>query len=371
MEKINEKKEETSVKILIRNKEGNEEELKNTIKDIISNSKKVFNLTHDSDIDGIASAALLLRYNIIKNVKDVFFANYSGERSNEAISKIKNINEKNSCLIMTDFNNITNPEFLEALKEFKNKGNSIILLDHHPVKENIDNLDVIDAAIFGENKDRCGTDLVYEFVIRENEKEEDKITNQVVKLAHYSDFYLYKNTDLQYIIEKLSDIIDYINDHSKVHAENRSLRKLVKLFAIGDLNNSFLERIYEKHKKNEIKYLEKLNNNLTTFEINNIKIGVGISKGIKSNKACESIFDKTNADIAIFINEKSNNGSIRTKHYDSIALARNLGGNGHPKASGFSISNINLKTKKGKQEAVEFIKKKAEEVASKITKIEE
>jgi len=369
MEEINEK-EETSVKILIGNKEGNEEEFKNVIKDIISNSKKVFNFTHNSDIDGIASAALLLHYNIIKNVNDIFFANYSGERNNEAISKIKNINEKNSCLIMTDFNNITNPEFLEALKEFKNKGNHIILLDHHPVKENIDNLDVIDAAIFGENKDRCGTDLVYEFVIRENEKEEDEITNQIVKLAHYTDFYLYKDTDLQDIIEKISDIIGYINDHSKVYAENGRLRELVKLFATGDLNNSFLEEVYEKHKKIEGIYLEKLNNNLTTFEINNIKIGVGISKYLKSNKACERIFKETNADIAIFINGKNNAGKIRSKHYDTRALAINLGGNGHPEASGFSIPNISLETKKDKQKAVEFIKKKAEEVASKITKIE-
>jgi DHHA1 domain. len=94
-----------------------------------------------------------------------------------------------------------------------------------------------------------------------------------------------------------------------------------------------------------------------------LKVDVGFSKNLKSNNACEKIFEKTNADIAIFVNIKSGSVSIRRKDkckVDLTKLASYFGGGGHPYASGFNLDKESLKTiktKKGKQKLLDKISK--------------
>ncbi|MGC8687951.1 MAG: DHH family phosphoesterase [Candidatus Micrarchaeia archaeon] len=360
-----------SVKMFINGIEcSNENDLFNKINEIIKNKNNdAYNLTHNSDIDGIVSAALLLRNKIIKDRDHILFCNYGGEIKDEIIKKINSINKKNTCLIITDFGIPQNDlGFLNSLEEFKKEGGYIIMLDHHPTKFEPDEkyLNLFDATVFGENKNLCGAELVYKFIISKENK--DNISDKLVELAHKSDFYLYKGTNLEEVVEKISNIIDYINDHARIHSENKNLRRLSEYISKNEFENEFINELYKKFKKNEAKYIDELNSNIYTFEINNIKVGVGFSKGIKSNKACEIIFDKTNSDIAIFINIKSSSGSIRTKSFDSTELARSLGGNGHPKASGFNL-NFKIKTKKSKEYVVKLIKEKTENTAEKLYRI--
>jgi nanoRNase/pAp phosphatase (c-di-AMP/oligoRNAs hydrolase) len=371
-----EENKDSQVKMFIAGIECSENDVFNKIKKIVDNKDiYIYNLTHNSDIDGIVSAALLLNKKIIKNKNDILFCNYDKEIKNEIIKKINNINRKNVCLFITDFNIPQDDlEFLNSLEKFKKRGGYIIELDHHPTKFEPDKkyLNLFNVIIFGENKNFCSADLVYKFIIfNENKNKEDKILNKIVELAHLSDFYLYKGTNLEETIEKISDIIDYINNHAKIHVENKNLRRIVEYMSKNELENKFINEFYNKFKKNINKYINELNNNIYTFEIdNNIKFGVGFSTNIKSNKACEIIFSKINPnpDIVIFINRKSGSGSIRTKSIDSTELARILGGNGHPKASGFNL-NLKIKTKKSKEEVLKLIKEKAENVATKLIKI--
>ncbi|MGC8679853.1 MAG: DHH family phosphoesterase [Candidatus Micrarchaeia archaeon] len=365
-------KEENGIFYVVNNKIiDDDNEVKNAIKSIIKNYN-IYNLTHQTDLDGIVSAALLLRSKII-NLDKMYFGNYSEEDIERVINELKEIKGSNNCLILTDINNLDKSNFTEFLKHFREDGNKIIVLDHHPLKSNINDVaKMLDVAVIGENK-FCGADLVYEYIIKNINDDIDEIFDSITNLAHLSDFYLYKGTVYEYHVEKLSEVIDYINSHSRsIDTQNRKLKDMVKNISLGAYNDTKINKIFEKYKKEEEKYMKILLSEGNLFEFKNdegnLKIGVGFSKNLKSNNACEAIFKKTYANIALFVNIKSGSVSLRRKNECNVDLgkiASYFGGGGHAYASGFNLDKKTLnkiKTEEGKNELIDKIK----EVINKI-----
>ena len=88
---------------------------------------KIYNVTHGSDLDGMASAALLVQYYGIP-LKNIAFINHGGKIYEEALTFIKNIKGSGNLLIISDFGIIPPlyPTMRDAIRGFKQRGNNII-----------------------------------------------------------------------------------------------------------------------------------------------------------------------------------------------------------------------------------------------------
>ena len=146
---------------------------------------KIYQLTHSSDLDGMASAALMRHYYGIP-LDRIFFANYDGEIFKDAVSAIKGIKGKGDLLLISDFGmNAKNVKPMkDALQRFKAQGNYVIWLDHHPWTEleTKELAKVCDILVNGELTS-CGTELVYKFLCKR-----DAFGDKLVAITHLADF---------------------------------------------------------------------------------------------------------------------------------------------------------------------------------------
>ncbi len=333
---------------------------------------KIYNVTHGSDLDGIASAALLVRYYQVP-LKNIAFINHGGKVYDEALAFIKNIGGSGNLLIISDFGIIPPlyPKMLDAVKKFNRNGNKIIWLDHHPWRDYI--LKGISrhcsVMVAGENKDFCGAELVYKLLCKQ-----DAYGDRLTRITHLADFALKsgkKNDDF------LVDKIGYaIKDLGNDRARNPRLLKLVQTIANGDIDSKFINAAYVRYRKKADPELKKLKKDVEMIETNGVKIGVGFGKKISHQEACMMMLNKMKYDIAIYISSETGHSSVRSLRdskswgVDSSPISFALDGGGHPLASGFSLeeSGLDLNRKRVQDDIVENIRKISKRIYSKKIK---
>ncbi len=318
-------------------------------------------MTHGSDLDGIASAALLVHYYGVP-LRNIVFINHGGRIYDDALAYIKNIKGGGNLLVISDFGIIPPlyKKMLAAVKKFDRNGNRIIWLDHHPWRDYI--LKGISrhcsVMVAGENRDFCGAELVYRLLCKR-----DAYGDRLTRVTHLADFALKsgrKGEDL--LVDKMGYAIKYLgNDRAK----NPKLLKLVSAIASGDIDSRFMNGVYKKYRKVADPQLKKLRKDLEIIETNGLRIGVGFGRKISHQEACMMMLEKMKCDIAIYISSETGHSSIRSMRdagswgVDSSAIAIALDGGGHPLASGFSLgeSGLDLKRKKVQDTVVQNIKK--------------
>lgn len=295
--------------------------------------KNIFSLTHQSDIDGVGSAALIKMSYGIPN-KNMFFADYSPANVIRSKQEITKAAKDGAVLIIADLglNEATKQPMLDLIKTIKNKNGSVYWFDHHMwgdgwIKEVASKCD---AAIVNENAKYCATEIV-----RNELSLNSAFCKRFAQIVHYSDFNLRpKNKEyMKMIIMYAMSITSYsqINDYSK---RNDKLRHISEVISKGRMSDSIIKKDAAKFDKtNTARIKELISKRLIILD----NVAVGFQKRVNSTLAGSEIIKRSGKDIAVYINTDDVHGHIRTKKADCVKLANYFGGGGHPHAAGFTL----------------------------------
>ena len=325
---------------------------------------KIYQITHSADLDGMASAALMRHYYKVP-LNRIFFTNYDGKIFKGAVSVIKSLKGRGDLLLISDFGmNAKNVKPMkDALQGFKERGNYVIWLDHHPWTEHETNeiAKVCDILVNGEMAS-CGTELVYKFLCRR-----DAFGDRIVAITHLADFvdtcfFVHRDcfvkqikritkkvkskSDVQSareerIIRRLGSVIKELGRGDS--PSSPGLRKVVDLLSSGQLEAPLIKKIEKRYIEETAPYRRELLGNAKVYGLNGIKVAIGFSKKINNQEACMTMQEKLKSEVAIYINYGSGHCSVRSDvTVDSSGISRALGGGGHPQASGFSIEPSQL-----------------------------
>lgn len=295
--------------------------------------QNVYVISHASDIDGVGSAALIKKkYNLTSS--RLFFSDYSKEGIEYVDKKLSRFYKNGITLYITDLgvNDSILSSYLKILKKVRKYEGKIYWFDHHPWSERaIKTLaSLCEAAIIGENKQYCATEITYrELGFR------GSFTKNFVNLVHHSDFNITpkSKTDYKMVGAYALSTTFYNTNRSWDYKTNR-LRHMAEVISNGRFIDAKIKKDAETFEKVNDARVKKM---LKGLEIRK-NVAVGFSKHVQSTYGCMAVVEASKKPIGIYVNVELGRGHIRSTGPDITALARSMGGGGHPRASGFNVS---------------------------------
>jgi oligoribonuclease NrnB/cAMP/cGMP phosphodiesterase (DHH superfamily) len=290
---------------------------------------RVILFSHESDVDGIFSTAIgLIRYPQART----FFLDYSKESFMKIINQFffSNESQEKNLYIISDlgFNDSLLSIFISALNNFNKIKNEIIWVDHHPWSKNtIDEINSFVELILDDSGKKCATELMYERFLLDND-----YAKHLANLAHSTDFFIKD----QYITP-LPEIIRYYLTFNDSYERLSKLANKISKGILWDIQLSEDYKKYEFLRDNDKKQVSK---ELKIKKIDDLNVVfVRSTPYLQTSLFSEEIFNKTNADLAIFYG-KNGKISIRRNNdkIDCNAIALKLiDGGGHKFAAGGTI----------------------------------
>ena len=324
----------------------------------------LYNITHISDFDGMSSAALLVRYHGLR-LENIFFTSYTGELFEDTVRLLKGFSGRNNTFIITDIgmNDSMLKPVREGLAHLKKLGNKVLWFDHHlwSMPQIRALAPYCDFMVVGENEERCGAELVWEFLCPK-----DAYGRRLDRLVNLADFSLQSKylkgaskSELA-LVDKLGFVIKHLGQDRAVN--NRKLREFVGCIARGDYNAKLIRDAYKAYVKMTSANLKKMLSTAKIMTIKGHKVAIGFSTKLQNQQACMEMIAKLKAEISIYIPEDSGHASIRALAPISIfKIAKTLGGGGHPYAAGFTIDKkkYDLSDSTGKEKLLSLLVKTA------------
>ena len=309
----------------------------------------IVSLTHEHDLDGLGSQAIILRYyrvkrEIKKEEIKLFYAHYLDFKE-----KIKTILDKKDLpdeLIISDIG--FNDDFVNLFNLFeraKSKGCKISWFDHHIVDEKIKKEISKFCKIYINDPKRCAAEIVKDYFLPS-----DPIAIKISQYARDTDFKTKKYpiaTDLQLIIgfnrgdDKIKEKIQIVQLLSEGDFENEWFRK--QLEALKEWNEKESRLAIERAKIIDLDDDEK-------FAISHARIGGGrITELLKEHYPGLLAY--------IGVDERYNESIIFSNKINCREFARLFNGGGHVERAGFWHENIFNSDKKFTTEFIKDVKK--------------
>ncbi len=318
--------------------------------------QNVFVISHASDIDGVGAAALIrMKYSV--PLSNIFFSEYSHESIAYVRGMLSREYKKGINLFIADLgaDDWLIGDYLKIVEPIRRNGGSVFWFDHHSWSE-----DAIrrlasrcDVAIVGENPRYCGTEITYrELGFR------DRFIKEFVKVVHYSDFNLKPRTEREFNLVGLYTLA--ITSYAEIKSKDAKTAKLRHIVEVISGKKFFDGRI-----TGDARRFDAINRKRTDAMLKGMivrkRFAVGFSEGIQSTAGCIAVRKAANRSIGIYVNIKDWKGHIRCENKDISLLARNMGGGGHPHASGFFINPMQfgyLKRRSDRERLADFLEKK-------------
>ncbi|NHJ20494.1 MAG: hypothetical protein EAX91_06110 [Candidatus Lokiarchaeota archaeon] len=296
----------------------------------------IVSLTHEHDLDGLGSQAIIQRYFTLKaeiqsGEINYFFADYT-----DFVEKIKSILKKESVpsqLIISDMGfNDSFKEVFPLFGEAKSKGCTICWFDHHivdpSIKGEIKNL----ISIYINDPKRCAAEIVKEHYLRD-----DQVASKIADFARDTDF----RTDQHKQASDIQSIIGF----NRGAQNDQNKHEIVRLLSLGDFDNPwFTEQLSILNKWLEEESASSLNRSIVLpveffgdVIVSWAKIGGGRITRILKQKY-------TNAKAFIGIDTRNNDIIIYSDFINCREFARNFDGGGHNERAGFKYSPIFKRT---------------------------
>ena len=329
----------------------------------------IYSLTHIADLDGMASAALLVR-NYGMDIGNIVFVNYGNPEFGNAMDSISGIGGPGNALVITDFSMTEENSAVmnRVLSGFKKKGNMIIWLDHHPWGKSLvaGASGYCDVMIVGENPCFCGAELTYRLLCKK-----DRYSDELMRITHLSDFWLKSKS------KRDNDLVNNIAfglRHLRSYADSEDrMREFVSGLAGGNLYPEVVDNSYKDYMKKTRPVLRGMLKTCSVVRVNGIRIGIGFGRVLSAQEACMAIIERLKCDVGIYVSVESLHGSMRSKRreetwgIDILKLAGSMSGGGHPLAAGFSIehSGYDLSKAQDRKRVVERIRETAERLYKK------
>lgn len=293
---------------------------------------KVLIFSHESDLDGLYSAAIgLIRY----PQAATFFLGYGVEnfqKMGNFVYSATHFSKERGLIIISDLG--LNDDLIDTcasiFSEAQRNGWKIMWVDHHPWS-----LAAIDAAkqyaelVLDSSGTKCAADLMYERLLPEN-----SLASKLASMAHTMDFF----TKDQY----LTPITELIKYYQTLPDYYERLSLLARKSAKAILWDVEMQDDYAKYAKLRDDAKVQAMSAIQIREIGNVKAAfVQSSPYLQSSLFSEDVFAATGADLVLFYSIKGK-VSIRRSN-DKVScrqVAMNLPeGGGHDYAAGAAFQS--------------------------------
>jgi oligoribonuclease NrnB/cAMP/cGMP phosphodiesterase (DHH superfamily) len=323
-------------------------------------------ISHRKDLDGLSSAALMVRY-FTKHRPLPFYLTLRDYPDGSNIIEDRLLDIKGSEIYLADL--ATDQKFIDEvvtkLRRLKANNNKIVWMDHHPTREDIAasikrTVDLLDLR----ESTTTGSETVYDRLYRKNSIK-DEHAELLARLGHDSDLMEMKIS----VTQKLVMLIDYYNFIDAGTTFYPDLIQLVLYLAAPKkeadpeaiLMQDHLQqltrykKLLEKEKKRVFENVEIVNTGgykFAIFKYPTIFSGTRISAEVLSNFEVDASIGYS----------QDGSGSVR-RNNSSVScrqIAKLLGGGGHEFAAGFSLGfEINNKgdDSRARQMIIEALKK--------------
>lgn len=293
---------------------------------------KVMIFSHESDLDGLYSAAIgLLRYPQAMTV----FLGYGAENFQKLgnfIYSATHYSSERGLIIIADLG--LNDDLIETCKQIFSDavkdGWKIMWVDHHPWSQQaIDAVRPLVEIVLDASGNKCAADLMHETLLPAN-----ALAGKLAGMAHTMDFF----TKDQYLTP-ISELIRYYQTFPDFYDR---LSGLARKSAKGTLWDVDMQSDYNDYVRLRDEAKEQVFATMQIRQAGRFKVAyVQSSPYLQSSLFSEEVFAKTNADLAMFYSVKGK-VSIRRSN-DSIScrdVAANLPeGGGHAYAAGATFKS--------------------------------
>ena len=310
----------------------------------------IVSLTHEHDLDGLGSQAIIRRYfNLTSENRNneiiYYFADYTDFV--EKINAILSTESIPSQLIITDmgFNDLFN-EVFSKFRKAAEKGCQICWFDHHIVDESIKEEIRSLVQLYINNPEQCAAEIVKDYYLKN-----DQIASKIAEFARDTDF----RTKNYKIASNLQSIISYNRGAQK----DQNKHKIVDLLSQGDFHNPWFGE--------QLRSLKKWLEDESSFSLDHAMVfpvelfgDVVISWARIGGGKITRVLREKYSDAKAFIGIDIRNYDIII-HSDFIncrEFAREFEGGGHKERAGFKFSHIFEKANVLNQSFIDEILKK-------------
>ncbi|HET7149107.1 MAG TPA: DHH family phosphoesterase [Candidatus Nitrosopolaris sp.] len=290
---------------------------------------KVIIFSHESDLDGIFSAAIgLIRYPQARPV----FLNYGAEgvlKMRGFIEAATRSSQEKGIVIISDLGLSCDPSLIDSCTETfsiaKNKGWSIVWIDHHPWPENaIRSIEPHVELVLDSVSSKCAAELIYEKFLSGN-----RVAEKLASLAHTMDYF----TNDQYLTPT-SELIKYYHNFPDCYSR---LIDLARKSSHGTLWDIEMQSDYNDYVVLRDEAKKHAFSTMRIRDIHNFKIAfIQSSPFIQNSLFSDEVFKKTDVDL-VMVYGTDGRVSIRRNNNDISCndIASNLPeGGGHIFAAG-------------------------------------
>ena len=288
---------------------------------------KVIIFSHESDIDGLFSAAIgLIRYPQARTI----FLSYGIEnfiKMRDFIYSAISSNEERGIFIISDIG--LNDNLIGICKDIfsnaKKNGWRIIWVDHHLwSQEATEAVKPYIEIVIDSSGEKCAADLMYETFLPGND-----LAAKLASIAHTMDFF----TKDQYLTP-ISELIRYYHNFPNFYDK---LANLAQKSATGILWDIEMQDQYNRYVQLRDNAKKQVFSTLRIKQLKDIRVVfVQSSPFIQTSLFSEEVFQRTQADLAIFYSSEGK-VSIRRNNekIDCSDISANLcEGGGHKFAAG-------------------------------------
>lgn len=293
---------------------------------------KVMIFSHESDLDGLYSAAIgLIRY---PQAMTVFlgYGKENFEKMGNFVYSATHYSKERGLLIIADLglNDDTIETCRQVFADAVQSGWQIMWVDHHPWSQAaIDTVKQYGELVHDASGKKCAADLMHERLLPEND-----LAANLASMAHTMDFF----TKDQYLTP-LTEMIKYYQTLPDFYER---MTDLAHKSAKGILWDAEMQGDYVRYEKLRDEARTQVLAATEVKETGGVKVAyVPTSQYLQSSLFSEEVFAVTGADLAMFYSGKGkvsirrNNGKVSCR-----AVAANLPeGGGHDYAAGATFSS--------------------------------
>ncbi|MCI0557671.1 MAG: hypothetical protein MN733_04195 [Nitrososphaera sp.] len=288
---------------------------------------KVLIFSHESDLDGLYSAAItLIRYPQAMAV----FLGYGAENFNKMgnfIYSATHYSAERGLIIIADIG--LNDDLIEICRETftdaVRNGWKVIWIDHHPWSQRaIDAVGQLAEVVLDTSGKKCASDLIFEKLLPGN-----ALAEKLASMAHTMDFF----TKDQYLTP-ISELIRYYQTFPDFYER---LLELARKSAEGILWDVGMQTEYSEYSKLRDEAKVKVFETMQVRQTGSIKVAyVQSSPYLQSSLFSEEVFARSGADLVMFYSTK---GKVSIRRNNEAISCRDVASNlpeggGHAYAAG-------------------------------------
>ena len=289
-------------------------------------------ISHTADLDGLASASLMIRKFLKSNEPFMIFLRDYEDESEVIPSALLNIS--GDCSIYISDISIMLKGFDKILEKISKINGKVLWTDHHEYsKENFERLKELGVELLIDPAAPAAAMLVAK---RYNLNDEQ--SGMIVEMATQADTWKVKEERVMDLV----NLIDYYNYLEKRDLQRPRLTALSYILAQYDMENlpsEDMRIIINYYNQAKEKAFEKVLSTSTEIMINGLRLRFALSPNIISGtQAADLLIKSFNADVYVVI--KEDGGVSFRRGRDDIDLSKIavlFGGGGHAYASGASL----------------------------------